>query len=115
MFELTQCNDVIVVEVHGQLNFNNIKQFDHLLETAMSTENRKVVLNLSGLKHLHYGLVPHLVDRIVELQCAGGDLKLANGSHYIENILKAMGYEESLYSTVADAVLSFTPTEDEWQ
>ena len=35
---------------------------------------------------------------------------------YVSNILKAMGFEEELYRTVEDAVISFSPmTEQEWQ
>lgn len=115
MFALSQCNDVIVIEVHGNLDARNIDQFDGLLTSTLKNQTKKVVLDLSGLRHLHYRLVPHLMDRIVELQCAGGDLKLAAGSHYIHNILTAMGCEEDFYPTVVDAVLSFTPPEEQWQ
>lgn len=114
MFELSQLKDVIVIGVHGELDPHNVAEIDSLLTTVLQNHSGKVVLDLSDLHHLHFKLVPHLVDRVVELQCAGGDLKVAAGSSYINNILMAMGFEETFYPTVADAVLSFNPPEEEW-
>ncbi len=114
MFELSQLKDVIVIGVHGELDPYNVSEIDSLLTTVLQNNSGKVVLDFSDLHHLHFKLVPHLVDRVVELQCAGGDLKVAAGNPYINNILKAMGFEETFYPTVADAVLSFNPSEEEW-
>jgi len=116
MFELTHLNDVLVVGIHGELRPNNMGQFDRVLDSVLRYQHSKVVLDFSGLAHLDYKLVSHLVDRVVELQCSGGDLKVASVNHYILNILKAMGFEEELYPSVEEAVLSFTPMpEDTWQ
>lgn len=116
MFELQHLNDVLVVGVHGELGSRNIRQFDEVLDSIVRYQQCKVVLDFSMLSHLDYKLVPHLVDRVVELQCSGGDLKVASVNQYILNILHAMGFEEELYPSVEQAVLSFTPMpEDTWQ
>lgn len=102
--------------VEGELGLGNVRQFDSLLNQAMQQRTSRVVLDLSDLSHIDYKLVPHLVDRVIEIQCQGGEIKLAGGNGYISNILKAMGFEEELYSSVEDAVISFAPmSEEEWQ
>lgn len=115
-FELKHYTDVVVMGVSGTLSLNNVRQFDSVLTHALHEEISRVVLDLSHLKHIDYKLVPHLVDRMIEIQCQGGEIKLAGGNDYVSNILKAMGFEEELYRTVEDAVISFSPmTEEEWQ
>lgn len=116
MFELKQYSDVLVMGVSGEINLNNVRQFDSVLRNALQEDVSRVVLDLSHLKHIDYKLVPHLVDKIIEIQCQGGEIKLASGNDYVSNILRAMGYEEELYESVEDAVISFAPmTEEEWQ
>jgi len=116
MFELKHFNDILVMGVSGELGLGNVRQFDSALNQALQGRVSKVVLDLSDLSHLDYKLVPHLVDRVIEIQCQGGEIKLAGGNGYISNILKAMGFEEEIYSSVEDAVISFSPmAEEEWQ
>lgn len=115
MFELKQYSDVLVMGVSGEINLQNVRQFDTVLTNALQEDVSRVVLDLTHLQHIDYKLVSHLVDRIIEIQCQGGEVKLASGNAYVSNILKAMGFEEELYQTVEDAVISFTPmTEEEW-
>lgn len=116
MFGLKQLNDILVMDVSGELGIGNVRQFDSLLTQALRERIGRVVVDFSNLSHLDYKLVPHLVDRMIEVQCQGGEIKLAGGNNYISNILKAMGFEEELYSSVEDAVISFAPmSEEEWQ
>lgn len=116
MFELKQYSDVVVMGMSGTLGIGNVRQFDTVLNHAMKEEAGRLVLDLSHLSHIDYKLVPHLVDRMIEIQCRGGEIKLASGNDYVSNILKAMGYDDELYPSVEDAVISFAPmTEEEWQ
>ncbi|MDO8528260.1 MAG: STAS domain-containing protein [Deltaproteobacteria bacterium] len=116
MFEFKNYNDIVVMEVEGELRLGNVRQFDSLLSQAMLQNAGRVVVDLSQLSHIDYKLVPHLVDRVIEIQCQGGEIKLAGGNHYVANILKAMGFDEELYPSVEDAVISFQPhSEEEWQ
>jgi len=116
MFELRHCSDILVMEVDGELQFNNVRQFDSVLNLALREDVGRVVLDLSKVEHIDYKLVPHLLDRIIEIHCQGGQLKLAGMNRYVSNILTAFGFEEELYSSVEDAVISFAPvSKDEWQ
>ncbi|MBI5300277.1 MAG: STAS domain-containing protein [Deltaproteobacteria bacterium] len=116
MFEIKHLNDVLVMNVTGDLERNNYRQFDSLLDQAMQNKSERVVLDLSGLAHIDYKLVPHLVERVHQIEKQGGEVKWAGGNDYISNIFKFMGFEEEVYPSVEDAVISFAPiSEDEWQ
>ncbi|MBI4125710.1 MAG: STAS domain-containing protein [Deltaproteobacteria bacterium] len=116
MFELQHLNDILVMKVSGELGFRNVRQFDSVLNLALRDDIGRVVLDFSSLAHIDYKLVPHLLERMIEIQCQGGQLKLAGMSEYVLNILKAMGFEEEMYPSVADAVISFAPVgQDKWQ
>src|SRR3989338_2421146 len=106
MFEVKHFNDVLVMGVSGELGLSNVRQFDSLLNQALQSRSHRVVLDLSDLSHIDYKLVPHLVDRVIEIQCQGGEIKLASNNGYISNILKAMGFEEELYLSVEDALIA---------
>lgn len=113
MFAFKQFNDILVMGVEGELKISNIRQFDLILNQTLQQRADRVVLDISQLSHIDYKLVPHLVDRVIEVQCQGGDIKVAGGNHYISDILKAFGFEEKLYPSVEDAVISFAPLAEE--
>ncbi|MDO8493982.1 MAG: STAS domain-containing protein [Deltaproteobacteria bacterium] len=116
MIEIQQLSNVLVMRVSGELSLTNVRQFDTALNMALKEEIGRVVLDLSSLAHIDYKLVPHIVDRMIEIECLGGKLKLAGSNPYVSNILKLMGLEEEFYTSVEDAVISFSPiSEDELQ
>ncbi|OGQ22757.1 MAG: hypothetical protein A3I05_05870 [Deltaproteobacteria bacterium RIFCSPLOWO2_02_FULL_44_10] len=107
MFRVKQVRDVSVIDTEGELSRNNMHIFENILEHLSQSDCRNVVLNLGKLRHLDYRLVQRIVDRVIQFQCDGGDLKMANASMYIRQILQAMGVEEEMYGTVEEALLSF--------
>ncbi len=116
MFELRHYNNILVMQVSGDLGLKNVRHFDSVLNLILQEEIEQIVLDFSELHHMDYKLVPHLLDRIIEVQCLGGELKLAGMNRYISDILKAMGFEEETYPSVEDAVISFSPVRpEEWQ
>lgn len=107
MFEVKKFHDISVVGVDGELSRKNVHVLEGVLSSLSNCDQRNVVLNLSGLKHLDYRLVQRIAERIIEFQCDGGDLKMAAVSEYVRRILEAMGLDEQLYTSVEDALLSF--------
>jgi anti-anti-sigma factor len=107
MFCVRQFSDVSVVDTNGELSRNNIHDFEIVLESLVQAERHNVVLNFADLKHLDYRLVQRLADRIIQFQCDGGDLKMANASGYVRSIIALMGLEEEFYTSLEDALLSF--------
>lgn len=111
MFKLHQVQDVSVIDAEGELSRRNMHHLEDLLGHLSSRQQLNVVLNLSELKHLDYRLVRRIAERIIAFQCDGGDLKMANASEYVRQILCAMGLEEELYPSVEEALLAFLAEE----
>lgn len=91
MFELKHFSDVLIMEVSGVLNLNNVRQFDKVLSHAMNEEVGRVVLDFSELEHIDYKLVAHLVDRIIEIQCQGGGDKIGGRQRLCLEYFKGHG------------------------
>lgn len=107
MFEVKKFHDVSVVGIDGELSRKNVHVLDGVLSSLSNCDQRNVVLNFSGLKHLDYKLVQRIAERIIEFQCDGGDLKMAAVNGYVKRILEAMGLDEEVYVSVEEALLSF--------
>jgi len=107
MFEVKRFHDISVVGVRGELSRRNVHVLDDVLSSLSGCDQRNIVLNFEGLKHLDYKLVQRIAERIIEFQCDGGDLRMAAANGYVRNIFEAMGLDEEIYASVEDAMLSF--------
>lgn len=107
MFEVRRFRDISVVGLHGELSRDNAHVFENLLSSLSDCRQNNVVLNFEGLKHLDYSLVRRIIERIIEFRCDGGDLKMAAANGYIRSIMRAMGLDDEVYSSVEEALLSF--------
>ena len=107
MFDIQKVNDISVVEVKGELSRNNILAFDQVLSSLSKSYNRNVVLDFGELDHLDYRLVDRLSERVIEFQCDGGDIRTAGANGYVKSIMRAMGFEEDIYDSVENALLSY--------
>ena len=107
MLHVEKFNDVSVVGIDGELSRSNAHVLDGVLSSLSQCDQRNVVLNFEGLKHLDYQLVQRIAERIIEFQCDGGDLKMAAVNGYVRQILAAMGLSDEIHPSVEDALLSF--------
>ena len=111
MFRIRQVHDILVLDADGELSRDNMHVFESLLENLAGNAQHNIILNCKELTHLDYLLVRNLADRIVQFQCDGGDLKMAEVSKYVQHIMDAMGLESHLYTSVEEALLSFLQEE----
>lgn len=107
MFQVNRVHDISVVDVTGDLSRLNIRHLEEVLKSFSQCGQFNIILNFERLKHMDYQLVRRLADYIVAFQCEGGDIKMANVSHYVQSILKVMGLEEEMFPSIEDALLSF--------
>jgi len=107
MFEVNHVHHISIVGLQGELSRRNMQAFESVLATLSRCERRNIILNFQHLMHLDYCLVQRIIERIIEFQCDGGDLKVANANVYIQSILQAMGCDERLYPSVEEALLDF--------
>ena len=107
IFEINRVHNVSVVDVAGELSRHNVRSLEEILKSFLQCGQLNVVLNFEHLQHLDYKLVRTIADHIVAFQCEGGDIRMANVSSYVRDILQVMGLEHEFYTTVEDALLSF--------
>lgn len=107
MFEVHRYNDISVVGLPCELSSRNISVLDSVLSSLSECEQHNVVLNMADVEHIDYKLVGRLAERVIEFQCDGGDVKLAAANGYVRSIMQAFGFEEEIYVSVEDALLSF--------
>jgi anti-anti-sigma factor len=107
-FEVNHIHGITVVNVAGELSRYNMRFLEEVFSSFIDRGQLNVILNFEKLSHMDYQLVRRLADHIVCFQCEGGDIKIANASVYIQQILKVMGLEdEEVYPTVEDAIMGF--------
>lgn len=108
MFEVRHIHDVPVVNVTGELSRHNVRYLEDAFTSFLERGQLNIILNFENLEHIDYRLVRRLADHIVVFQCEGGDIKIANASGYVQQILKVMGLEnEEFYLSLEDALMSF--------
>ena len=101
-----------VLRLEGELGAEELCEVGAELFRQVARGRVRLVLDLSAVPHLDYRGVKHLSARTELLRDAGGDLKLACVSRYLEAILAAGGghkYFEQ-YPTVDSALAAFAHT-----
>jgi anti-anti-sigma regulatory factor len=68
-----------------------------------------LILNFEAVEHIHFGILPSLVEEKKRLQSFGGDIRLAGMSDYIKNIFKTTGILEEfqVFANAQQAAKSF--------
>lgn len=105
-FQLDYIDEIPVVGFDGNLSRNNVKWLDDVIYSVFRSGQTNIILDLSKVQHVDYRLVQHLSNRIRELKHAGGGISLAAANHYVKKIFEAMGWQEELYPSVGEALLS---------
>lgn len=108
LVKVSHIHDINVVNISGDLSRYNMRYVDNLFSSFLERGQLNIILNFENLEHIDYQLVRRLADHIVVFQCEGGDMRIANASWYVQQILKVMGLEDKeIYSSVEDALMSF--------
>ncbi len=106
-YDINHINDISVINVGGELSRYNIRSLEEVFSSLLERGQLSVILNFGNLNHIDYQLVRRLADHIVYFQCEGGDIKIAGASSYVQQILQVMGFEEEIFVSVEDALMSF--------
>ena len=104
-YELEYVDDVPIVSLDGNISRSSARWLDDVIISVFKSGQTNMILDFSKVEHIDYKLVEHLSSRIKELKNAGGEISLAAVNHYVRNIFKAMGWQEELYPSVAEALL----------
>ncbi|MBI1909768.1 MAG: STAS domain-containing protein [Deltaproteobacteria bacterium] len=102
-------SDISVIEPTGELGRREIAELCQTIDSLLQSDWVRIVLNLSQVTHLHYAAIGHLVNSLLHLRLADGDLKLAHLDPYNKKIFQFAGIHNyfETYDSLAEAVLSF--------
>ena len=99
--------DTVVVEIVGRIVFGpECQQIEWLIADLLSKDEKKIVFDISGVRHMDSTGVGIIVMCFGKLKKAGGDLRVAGARGVVADLLKITNVDHiiPLYPTAAAAV-----------
>ncbi len=117
MYEITTVDDVAVLHLHGEVSHSEMAEIEGVINQLMNSQKYKVVLNFQNVDHVNYKTISRLLDRAVKLRNHRGDLKFASMTHYMKEIFRFTGADQSVtaYDSVYDAIMSFNGNTEKYR
>lgn len=109
MFEFSRVHDISVLHLYGELSLLEMEMLGKTIHSLKKHRYYKILLDLSGVDHVHYQVMHALARQAMALKEKRGGLKLAHVSDEMQKILKFTGADQVLedYATLSEAILSF--------
>jgi anti-sigma B factor antagonist len=106
---VSQTKDVRVIEIIGRLDGDSAPEMGRLLDQAIDEGHRQLVLDLGSVDYMSSPGLREIVRVFKRVQQAGGDLRVANPSDRVIEIMELAGLDTVLqiYRTRMAAVDSF--------
>jgi anti-sigma B factor antagonist len=106
---VSEINDIRIIEVIGRLDGDSAPDLGRLLDQAVDEGYFRLVLDLGSVDYLSSPGLREIVRVFKRAQQAGGDLRLANPSDRVIEIMELAGLDTVLqiYQTRTEAVNSF--------
>ena len=100
---------VELVTVAGRIDSSNAPQLDEALKGLMNNGRHKLVLELSGVNYMSSAALRALVSAVRECKSHRGNVKLANISDRVSEVLKLAGLDAifEVYDNQTAAVGSY--------
>jgi len=100
---------VYQMNLDGEVDAAKMAEIDRVVGQLIKGEMLGLILNFEAVEHIHFSILPALVEEKKRLQSFGGDLRLAALSDYLKNIFKTTGVldEFQTFETAQQATRSF--------
>jgi anti-sigma B factor antagonist len=100
---------VELVEISGRVDSSNASELDHALKDVNERGRHNIVLDLSGVNYMSSAGLRSLVATLRECKKRGGDLRIANPSERVSEVLSLAGLDSlfQVYPDKTSAVGSF--------
>jgi anti-anti-sigma factor len=102
--------DIVVIEITGRITIGKeCKQLESAAESLREQQERKIIMDLSGVTHLDSTGVGLIMMSAGQFKQAGGELRLAGANKHIEHLLKVTGIDKLVpwKPTVTEAAVGF--------
>ena len=105
---------VKVVNVKGQLDAHTFLTLQKELETTLTANDPRLVLDCDGLDYISSAGLGVLKKMVREFRGKGGDIRLARVSDKIDNVMKLLGFSKvfKVFGGIDEAVSSYKPTKE---
>jgi len=100
------------MNLEGEIDAAKMVEIDRVIGQLIKGEMYGLIMNFESVEHIHFTILPALVEEKKRLQSFGGDLRLAGMSDYIKNIFQTTGVLEQFqfFNTAHMAAKSFGVT-----
>jgi anti-anti-sigma factor len=100
---------VYQMNLEGEIDPAKMAEIGRVIGQLIKGEMYGLILNFEAVEHIHFTILPALVEEKKRLQSFGGDIRLAAMSDYIKNIFRTTGVLEAfqVFGTVQQAAKSF--------
>ena len=97
------------MNLEGEIDAAKMAEINRVIGQLVKGEMYGLILNFEAVEHVHFTVLPSLVEEKKRLQSFGGDIKLAGLSEYIKNIFRTTGVLEEfqVFDTAQLAAKSF--------
>ncbi len=102
-------NGITIFDIDGRVDSEGAVDLDLALQTAVSEEKYKLVLNMANVRYINSSGLRTLADILTQSKENDGDLKLAALDPKVKRVLEIVGFDNffSIHDNTADAVASF--------
>jgi anti-anti-sigma factor len=107
--DMTEKIKVFQMNLEGEIDAMKLAEISRVIGQLVKGEMYGLILNFESAEHIHFTILPSLVDEKRRLQSFGGDIRLAGLSEYIKNIFRTTGVLEDfqVFDTAQQAAKSF--------
>ena len=100
---------VYQMNLDGEVTVAKMAEISRVVGQLIKGEMFGLILNFESVEHVHFGILPSLVEERKRLQSFGGDIRLAALSDYLKNIFKTTGVLDAfpVFDTVGQAAKSY--------
>jgi anti-anti-sigma factor len=100
---------VYQMNLEGEIDSPKMAEVGRIIGQLIKGEMYGLILNFESAEHIHFTILPALVEEKRRLQSFGGDIRLAGMSDYIKNIFRTTGVLEEfqVFDTAQQAAKSF--------
>ncbi len=109
MYEITRASDISILHLYGELSLLEMELLEKTIRSLKRHQQCKILLDLTGVDHLHFEVARKLVREANQLRLQNGELKIAGINQQVRHIFQFTGADQFLedYSSISDAILSF--------
>ncbi|OGW50829.1 MAG: hypothetical protein A2078_15535 [Nitrospirae bacterium GWC2_57_9] len=100
---------VYQMNLEGEIDPAKMAEIGRVIGQLIKGEMYGLILNFDSAEHIHFTILPMLVEEKRRLQSFGGDIRLAGMSDYLKNIFRTTGVldEFQVFDTPQQAAKSF--------